>query len=107
MKKKNLNIVNFYEDLEKQPQRATLKKVIEMMNYLKSVGYQIEAWKRFDKPQWKIYANNWAWHCRSHHEAYNHLYPFYFEEKQKEYSEYLKKKSERIAKELGEIKNEL
>ena len=105
-KQKVIEPIAFYEELDKQPARASYKRVIEMLTYLKECGYIITAWKRFDKPWWQLRANQWYWECRSHKEAYNHLYPFYYQEKQKAYTEWMKQRNERYLKELEKEKNE-
>ena len=86
---KELKPTNYFTE---EPDRVSSKKILDMIQYLKRRGYKIEVWKRVDKAWWKIYSNHWTWYCRSHHEAFNHLYPFYQEEKQKEYQEYIKRK---------------
>lgn len=106
MEKKFIDPINFYQDLENTPERASFKRIIEMLNFLRGCGFKIEAWKLYNKPHWRISANNFTWHCRSHHEAFNHLYPFYYEEKQKQYRAYLKKRGDKIRDELKEVRSE-
>lgn len=104
--KKAIEPIAFYEELDKQPVRASQKRVVEMIRFLKECGFQLEAWKRIDKPYWQIICNQWVWHCRSHKEAFNHLYPFYYEEKQREYQRYMQKRAEKIKEEMRKDKNE-
>lgn len=89
--------------LEEEPEyinRVHPKRILEMIKYLNESGYKIEAWKRVDKPHWKIVSKTWSWTCRSHLEAYNYLFPFVAEQRKKDYSDYMQERAERYRREM-------
>ena len=102
MAKKIYDFETFYNELDNKPRRISEVRVREMITFLHSKGFRIDAWKRVSFPHWTIQSNQFYWNCKSHIEAFNHIYPYYYEYKQKAYAEYMKKKAEKLRKELKE-----
>ena|SRR5690554_3698384 len=89
---------------EAEQGRASKERIRKMARYLKAKGRIFTVYMRLDAPWWYITHNDTTRRFKTNIDAYRYLYQYVSEEEEKEYQEYLKRRANKIKKELAEQK---